>query len=180
MNKEEIKKIIKENDISYIRMQFTDMLGDIKAVEIPVNRIDDALNNKIMFDGSSIEGFVRIKEADMYLHPDLDTFLVLSWENTLYGKVARFICDVYKPGEDGKHVPFEGDPRGVLKRNLEEMKKRGYTAFNSGIEPEFFLFKLDEKGKVQYPLEFNDHGGYFDLAPVDSAEDCRRDIVLEL
>jgi glutamine synthetase len=159
---------------------FTDMLGMLKNVEIPVTRLEDALENQVMFDGSSIEGFVRIFEADMFLHPDLDTFLVLSWENTMYGKVARFICDVYKPGEDGKHVPFEGDPRGVLKRNLEEMKKRGYTAFNSGIEPEFFLFKLDEKGKVQYPLEFNDHGGYFDLAPVDSAEDCRRDIVLEL
>ena len=96
MNKEEIKKIIKENDISYIRMQFTDMLGDIKAVEIPVNRIDDALNNRIMFDGSSIEGFVRIKEADMYLHPDLDTFLVLPFEDSAIGGVARFICDVYR------------------------------------------------------------------------------------
>ena len=178
--KEDIRRICKEENIKYIRMMFTDMLGMLKNVEIPVTRLEDALSNQVMFDGSSIEGFVRIFEADMFLHPDLDTFLVLSWENTTYGKVARFICDVYKPGEDGKHVPFEGDPRGVLKRNLEEMKKRGYTAFNSGIEPEFFLFKLDEKGKVQYPLEFNDHGGYFDLAPVDSAEDCRRDIVLEL
>ena len=178
--KEDIRRICKEENIKYIRMMFTDMLGMLKNVEIPVTRLEDALSNQVMFDGSSIEGFVRIFEADMFLHPDLDTFLVLSWENTMYGKVARFICDVYKPGEDGKHVPFEGDPRGVLKRNLEEMKKRGYTAFNSGIEPEFFLFKLDEKGKVQYPLEFNDHGGYFDLAPVDSAEDCRRDIVLEL
>ncbi len=178
--KEDIRRICKEENIKYIRMMFTDMLGMLKNVEIPVTRLEDALSNQVMFDGSSIEGFVRIFEADMFLHPDLDTFLVLSWENTTYGKVARFICDVYKPGEDGKHVPFEGDPRGVLKRNLEEMKKRGYTAFNSGIEPEFFLFKLDEKGNVQYPLEFNDHGGYFDLAPVDSAEDCRRDIVLEL
>ena len=178
--KEDIRRICKEENIKYIRMMFTDMLGMLKNVEIPVTRLEDALSNQVMFDGSSIEGFVRIFEADMFLHPDLDTFLVLSWENTLYGKVARFICDVYKPGEDGKHVPFEGDPRGVLKRNLEEMKKRGYTAFNSGIEPEFFLFKLNEKGDVQYPLEFNDHGGYFDLAPVDSAEDCRRDIVLEL
>ena len=178
--KEDIRRICKEENIKYIRMMFTDMLGMLKNVEIPVTRLEDALSNQVMFDGSSIEGFVRIFEADMFLHPDLDTFLVLSWENTTYGKVARFICDVYKPGEDGKHVPFEGDPRGVLKRNLEEMKKRGYAAFNSGIEPEFFLFKLNEKGSVQYPLEFNDHGGYFDLAPVDSAEDCRRDIVLEL
>ena len=178
--KEDIRRICKEENIRYIRMMFTDMLGMLKNVEIPVNRLEDALSNQVMFDGSSIEGFVRIFEADMFLHPDLDTFLVLSWENTTYGKVARFICDVYKPGENGEHIPFEGDPRGVLKRNLEEMKKRGYQAFNSGIEPEFFLFKMDENGKVKYPLEFNDKGGYFDLAPVDSAEDCRRDIVLEL
>ena len=178
--KEDIRRICKEENIKYIRMMFTDMLGMLKNVEIPVTRLEDALSNQVMFDGSSIEGFVRIFEADMFLHPDLDTFLVLSWENTTYGKVARFICDVYQPGEGGKHIPFEGDPRGVLKRNLEEMKKRGYKAFNCGIEPEFFLFKLNEKGEVNYPLEFNDHGGYFDLAPVDSAEDCRRDIVLEL
>ena len=178
--KDDIRRICKENNIRYIRMMFTDMLGMLKNVEIPVTRLEDALSNQVMFDGSSIEGFVRIFEADMFLHPDLDTFLILSWENTLYGKVARFICDVYKPGENGEHIPFEGDPRGVLKRNLEEMKKRGYQAFNSGIEPEFFLFKMDENGKVKYPLEFNDKGGYFDLAPVDSAEDCRRDIVLEL
>ena len=178
--KEDIRRICKEENIRYIRMMFTDMLGMLKNVEIPINRLEDALSNQVMFDGSSIEGFVRIFEADMFLHPDLDTFLVLSWENTTYGKVARFICDVYKPGENGEHVPFEGDPRGVLKRNIEEMRKRGFKAFNSGIEPEFFLFKLDDHGKVAYPLQFNDHGGYFDLAPVDSAEDCRRDIVLEL
>jgi glutamine synthetase len=179
-SKEDIRRICKEENISYIRMMFTDMLGMLKNVEIPVTRLEDALSNQVMFDGSSIEGFVRIFEADMFLHPDLDTFLVLSWENVQYGKVARFICDVYKPGENGEHIPFEGDPRGILKRNLEEMNKRGYTAFNSGIEPEFFLFKMDDNGNVKYPLEFNDRGGYFDLAPVDSAEDCRRDIVLEL
>ncbi|MBE6136926.1 MAG: type I glutamate--ammonia ligase [Erysipelotrichaceae bacterium] len=176
--KDDIRRICKEEDIRYIRMMFTDMMGMLKNVEIPVTRLEDALENMVMFDGSSIEGFVRIYEADMFLHPDLDTFLVLSWENTAYGKVARFICDVYRPGEDGVHVPFEGDPRGVLKRNIEEMQKLGYKAFNCGVEPEFFLFKLDAKG--QPTLEFNDHGGYFDLAPVDCAEDCRRDIVLEL
>lgn len=177
--KEDIRRICKEENIRYIRMMFTDMLGMLKNVEIPVTRLDDALNNQVMFDGSSIEGFVRIYEADMFLHPDLDTFLVLSWENTAYGKVARFICDVYRPGgNDGEHIPFEGDPRGVLKRNIQRMNKLGYKAFNCGVEPEFFLFKLNEKGAPT--LEFNDHGGYFDLAPVDSAEDCRRDIVLEL
>lgn len=178
MTKEDIRLKCKEENIKYIRMQFTDISGMLKNVEIPITRLEDALDNTVMFDGSSIEGFVRIYEADMFLHPDLDTFLVLNWEDTSYGKVARFICDVYRPGSNGQHVPFEGDPRGVLKRNVEKMQAMGFTAFNAGVEPEFFLFKLDEKGNPT--LEFNDMGGYFDLAPVDSAEDCRRDIVLAL
>ena len=176
--KDDIRKICKEENIRYIRMQFTDMMGMLKNVEIPITRLEDALENSVMFDGSSIEGFVRIYEADMFLHPDLDTFLVLSWEDTSYGKVARFICDVYRPGQNGNHIPFEGDPRGVLKRNLEKMKTLGFSAFNVGVEPEFFLFKLDKKGNPT--LEFNDYGGYFDISPMDSAEDCRRDIVLAL
>ena len=178
ISKDEIRLICEEQNIKYIRMMFTDMMGMLKNVEIPVSRLDDALNNEVMFDGSSIEGFVRIYEADMFLHPDLDTFLVLSWENITYGKVARFICDVYRPGEDGVHIPFEGDPRGILKRNVEYMKSLGFSQMNCGVEPEFFLFKLDSKGNPT--LDFNDNGGYFDLAPVDCAEDCRRDIVLEL
>jgi glutamine synthetase len=176
--KDDIRRICKEENIHYIRMMFTDIMGTLKNVEIPASRLEDALDNMVMFDGSSIEGFVRIHEADMFLHPDLDTFLVLSWENPAYGKVARFTCDVYRPGENGEHVPFEGDPRGVLKRNLTKMNEMGYKAFNVGVEPEFFLFKLNENNQVT--LEFNDFGGYFDLAPVDCAEDCRRDIVLEL
>lgn len=176
--KEEIRKICREENIRYIRMQFTDIMGMLKNVEIPITRLEDALDNAVMFDGSSIEGFVRIYEADMFLHPDLDTFLVLNWEDNSYGKVARFICDVYRPGKDGVHIPFEGDPRGVLKRNIEKMRSMGYKSFNVGVEPEFFLFKLDEKGNPT--LEFNDHGGYFDISPIDSAEDCRRDIVLAL
>ena len=176
--KEDIREICEKENIRYIRMQFTDMLGILKNVEIPITRLDDALNNDVMFDGSSIEGFVRVHEADMYLHPDLDTFLVLSWEDTTFGKVARFICDVYKPLKDGSRVPFEGDPRGVLKKNIAKMKSMGFKAFNAGIEPEFFLFKLNAKGEPT--LEFNDQGGYFDIAPIDCAEDCRRDIVLEL
>ena len=175
--KEQIKKICEEENIKYIRLQFTDIMGMLKNVEIPITRLDDALENSVMFDGSSIEGFVRIYEADMFLHPDLDTFLILRWEDTSYGKVARFICDVYHLGKDGKHVPFDGDPRGVLKRNLLKMKEAGFTAMNVGVEPEFFLFRLQD-GKPT--LEFNDLGGYFDLAPIDAAEDCRRDIVLAL
>jgi len=172
--KEEILKIAEEENVKYIRLCFTDIHGVIKNVEIPARILDEALDNQVMFDGSSIDGFVRIQEADMYLRPDLNSWLILNWEQTTYGKVARLICDVFLP--DG--TPFAGDPRQVLKRNLAKMKDMGFSAFNIGVEPEFFLFKLDEKGNPT--LDFNDDGGYFDLAPVDGAEDCRRDIVLEL
>jgi glutamine synthetase len=127
----------------------------------------------MMFDGSSINGFARIEESDMYLYPDLNTFVIFPWTPEK-GKVARFICDVYHP--DGR--PFEGDPRGNLKRVLKEMEDLGFTSFNIGPEPEFFLFKLDAKGDPT--MELNDYGGYFDLAPTDLGENCRRDIVLEL
>ena len=174
MNKEEIKKIIEEDNISYIRMQFTDMLGDIKAVEIPVKRIEDALNNKIMFDGSSIEGFVRIKEADMYLHPDLDTFMVLPFEDSSKGGVARFICDVYMP--DG--TPFIGDPRYILKKEVKKMNDMGIETMYVGFEPEFYLFKLNADGSVSTTC--SDRASYFDLSPFDGGEDVRREIALML
>ncbi|QKY71375.1 type I glutamate--ammonia ligase [Lentibacillus sp. CBA3610] len=173
MNKEYIYKIIEEENVRFIRLQFTDMLGTIKNVEIPYSQLEKAFDNKMMFDGSSIEGFVRIDESDMYLYPDLDTFVVFPW-TAEKGKVARFICDIYNP--DG--TPFEGCPRYNLKRNLKRMEKLGYSTFNIGTEPEFFLFKLDEKGDPT--MELNDRGGYFDLAPTDLGENCRRDIVLEL
>lgn len=174
MTKETIKQIIKEKNISYLRLQFTDMLGDIKAVELPISRIDDVIANKIMFDGSSIEGFVRIKEADMYLHPDLDTFLVLPFENTRYGGVARFICDVYTP----KGEPFEGDPRAILKRQVKKMNDMGIEKLCVGFEPEFYLFKLDSEGKPSTLL--SDRASYFDLSPFDGGEDIRREIALTL
>ncbi|QKY69106.1 type I glutamate--ammonia ligase [Lentibacillus sp. CBA3610] len=173
LTREQIVKQIEEENVRFIRLQFTDMLGTIKNVEIPLSQLDKALDNKMMFDGSSIEGFVRIEESDMYLHPDLDTFVVFPWTSEK-GKVARFICDIYNP--DG--TPFAGCPRYNLKRNLQKMEELGFDAFNIGTEPEFFLFKLDEKG--QPSLELNDRGGYFDLAPTDLGENCRRDIVLEL
>lgn len=173
LTKEQILKKIKEENVRFIRLQFTDMLGTIKNVEIPLSQLDKALDNKMMFDGSSIEGFVRIEESDMYLHPDLNTFVVFPWTSDK-GKVARFICDIYNP--DGS--PFGGCPRYNLKRNLKKMEELGFDAFNIGTEPEFFLFKLDEKGDPS--LELNDRGGYFDLAPTDLGENCRRDIVLEL
>lgn len=171
--KEDIKRLIEEKNVSFIRLQFTDILGTIKNVEIPVSQLDKALENKMMFDGSSIEGFVRIEESDMYLYPDLDTFVVFPWTSEK-GKVARLICDVYT----AKGEPFAGDPRNNLKRILKKMKDMGFSSFNLGPEPEFFLFKLDAKGEPT--LEVNDHGGYFDLAPTDLGENCRRDIVLEL
>ena len=174
MTKDAIKQIIEENNISYIRMQFTDMLGDIKAVEIPVNRIDDAINNKIMFDGSSIEGFVRIKEADMYLRPDLDTFLVLPFEDSSLGGVARFICDVYTP--EGK--PFAGDPRHILKKQVEKMNGLGIETMYVGFEPEFYLFKLNPDGSVSPNV--SDSASYFDLSPFDGGENVRREIALML
>ncbi|WP_341302013.1 type I glutamate--ammonia ligase [Lysinibacillus sp. FSL H8-0500] len=171
--KEDIKRLIEEKHVSFIRLQFTDILGTIKNVEIPVSQLDKALDNKMMFDGSSIEGFVRIEESDMYLYPDLDSFVVFPWTSEK-GKVARFICDVYT----AKGEPFAGDPRNNLKRILKKMEDMGFSSFNLGPEPEFFLFKLDAKGEPT--LEVNDHGGYFDLAPTDLGENCRRDIVLEL
>ncbi|GAA0461879.1 type I glutamate--ammonia ligase [Alkalibacillus silvisoli] len=171
--KEEIYKRIEEENVRFIRLQFTDLLGTIKNVEIPLSQLNKALDNQMMFDGSSIEGFVRIEESDMLLHPDLESFVVFPWTSEK-GKVARFICDIYNP--DG--TPFEGCPRYNLKRNLERMEKLGFTDFNIGTEPEFFLFKLDERGEPT--MELNDKGGYFDLAPTDLGENCRRDIVLEL
>lgn len=172
--RKDILKNAKDENVRYVRLQFTDMLGTIKAVEIPVSKLDDALNNKIMFDGSSIEGFVRIKEADMYLKPDLDSWLILTFENINYGKVARLICDVYTPY--GK--PFPGDPRFILKRQIKIMNQMGFGSLNIGFEPEFYLFKEDEKGNPI--LEPNDKGSYFDLSPLDGSEFVRRDISIEL
>lgn len=173
ITKQQILDDIKEKDVRYLRLMFSDILGTIKNVEVPISQIDKVLDNKMMFDGSSIEGFTRIEESDMYLYPDLNTWLVFPWGNDK-GKVARFICDIYNP--DG--TPFAGDPRHNLKRVLSEMQEHGFTQFNLGPEPEFFLFKLDEKG--QPTSDLNDNGGYFDFAPTDLGENCRRDIVLQL
>jgi len=170
--KEDIMRIAKEENVRFIRLQFTDLLGTIKNVEIPVSQLEKALDNKMMFDGSSIEGYVRIEESDMYLYPDLSTWVVFPW--VVEDRIARLICDVYLT--DGK--PFPGDPRGILKRALEEAAEMGFTAMNVGPEPEFFLFKTDENGNPT--MELNDQGGYFDLAPMDLGENCRREIVLTL
>ncbi len=171
--REQIVEMAKAEDVRYLRLQFTDLLGVIKNVEVPISQLENAMNNRMMFDGSSIEGFVRIEESDMYLYPDLSTWLVFPWHGD-QGKVARLICDIYMP--DG--TPFAGDPRGILKRALKKSADMGFSAMNVGPEPEFFLFKLDEHGNPT--TEMNDQGGYFDLAPVDLGENCRREIVLVL
>lgn len=170
--KDDILRIAKEENVRFIRLQFTDLLGTIKNVEIPVSQLEKALDNKMMFDGSSIEGYVRIEESDMYLFPDLDTWVIFPWVTE--NRVARLICDIYMP--DG--TPFEGDPRYILKRALKEAEEMGFTSMNVGPEPEFFLFKTDDKGNPT--MELNDQGGYFDLAPTDLGENCRREIVLTL
>jgi len=171
--KEDILRVAHEEGVNFIRLMFTDLFGVIKNVEIPFSQLEKALNNEMMFDGSSIEGFTRIQESDMLLYPDLKTWLVFPW-NPGEAKIARLICDVYTI--DRK--PFAGDPRSNLRRILGEMKELGFNKLNLGPEAEFFLFKLDEYGKPTRDL--NDHGGYFDFAPLDLAENCRRDIVIEL
>ena len=170
--KADILRLAQENDVKFIRLQFTDILGTLKTVAITTSQLEKALDNKCMFDGSSIEGFVRIEESDMYLRPDYDTFAIFPWRPQ-QGRVARLICDVYKP--DGN--PFEGDPRYVLKKALKEAADMGFT-FNVGPECEFFLFQTDEQG---HPTTNTfDTASYFDLGPVDIGENVRRDICLNL
>ncbi len=170
--KQDIMRMVEEEDVEFIRLQFTDMFGTLKNVAITKSQLGKALDNQCMFDGSSIEGFVRIEESDMYLHPDLDTFVIFPWRPQ-QGKVARVICDIYRP--DG--TPFEGDPRYILKKSLAKAAEMGYQ-FDVGPECEFFLFHTDEDG---CPTTLtHERAGYFDLGPVDLGENARRDMVLTL
>ena len=171
--KEDIIRAVREEDVKFIRMQFTDIFGQLKNVAITASQIEKAVNNQIMLDGSSIEGFVRINESDQYLYPDLDSFVIFPWEPE-EAKVARLICDVHNP--DGSS--FVGDPRGVLERVLERAKAMGYDTFNVGPEAEFFLFQTDGEGKPT--TKTNDEAGYFDLGPLDHGEPTRRRICLAL
>ncbi len=170
--KQDIMRLVEEEDIEFIRLQFTDMFGTLKNVAITASQLEKALDNKCMFDGSSIEGFVRIDESDMYLYPDLNTFEIFPWRPQ-HGKVARMICDVYRPNG----TPFEGDPRYILKKVLKEAADMGYT-FNVGPECEFFLFHTDDEGR---PTTIShEKAGYFDISPLDLGENARRDIILTL
>lgn len=169
---EDVERIIDENNVEFIRLQFTDILGHMKNVAITKSQLLNAFNNKVMFDGSSIEGFSRIEESDMYLRPDIATFSLVPWRPK-QSSVARMICDVHNP--DGE--PFEGDPRYRLKRALDKAEKLGYI-FNVGAECEFFIFHTDEFGRATTIT--HDTSGYFDLEPLDIGGDVRRQIVLAL
>ena len=173
LSKEDILTKAEELNVKFIRLQFTDILGITKNVAITVEQLESALDGEAMFDGSSIEGFTRIQESDMYLKPDYDTFCIFPWRPDERGAVARLICNVYTP--DGE--PFAGGPRNVLKRAIEEASEMGYEMYG-GPEPEFFLFELDEDGNPT--TKTNDKGGYFDLSPVDLGQNTRRDITLAL
>mgnify|MGYP000078928528 FL=1 len=170
--KQDIINMIQDNDVEFIRLQFTDIFGTLKNVAITASQIERALKNECMFDGSAIEGFVRIEESDMYLYPDLDTFQIFPWRPQ-QGKVARLICDVYRPNGE----PFEGDPRYILKRVIKQAEDMGYS-FEVGPECEFFLFHTDDNGMPTTIT--HEKGSYFDLGPVDLGENARRDMVLNL
>ncbi len=168
----DIVRLVREEDVAFIRLQFTDIFGTLKNIAVTPNQLLKALSGKVMFDGSAIEGFARIEESDMFLVPDLDTFAIFPWRPS-QGKVARLICNVFRT--DGQ--PFEGDSRYVLQQAIEEAAKDGYT-FKVGSECEFFLFETDENGRPT--TNTVEQGGYFDLGPVDFGENARRDIVLNL
>ncbi len=170
--KARILERIEKDKVKFLRLQFTDILGAIKNVEVPDRQFGEAIDGRIMFDGSSIEGFVRIEESDMYLKPDLSTFQVFPWTYGGADRVARIICDIANP--DG--TPFAGCPRTTLKRVIALAADRGFT-MNAGPEAEFFLFQT-RNGEPT--TETHDAGGYFDLTPVDLGEDVRREIVLAL
>ncbi len=169
---QEILRLVEENDVKFVRLQFTDVFGILKNVAITAKQLEKALNEGCMFDGSSIDGFARIEESDMLLKPDPDTFVIFPWRPQ-QGKVARLICDVYTT--DLK--PYEGCPRNVLKKSLAKAAELGFT-MNVGPECEFFLFLTDNDGNPTTVTQ--DEGGYFDLAPIDKGEDARRDMCLTL
>lgn len=170
MTRDDILKIVEEKNINFFRLQFVDINGFQKNVAIPRSQLQKALDGQMMFDGSSIDGFVRIQESDMYLKPDFDTFCILPWRNKDGIAAARIICDIYLP--DG--TPFAGCPRVNLKKALAKAKDMGFT-MNVGTEAEFFLFNTDEKGRPT--TETHDTAGYFSLDPDDEGTNCRREII---
>ena len=171
--RKDVKKMVEKENVRFIRLQFTDIFGQLKNVAINSKQLDQALDNQIMFDGSSIKGFARVEESDMFLAPDPSTFTIFPWRSMKGTKTARLICDVHTP----EGAPFEGCPRSVMKNVLRELRSMGYELY-MGPEVEFFLFETDENG--QRIPQTHDKAGYFDLAPTDLGEDARRDICLTL
>ncbi|MCR5250485.1 MAG: type I glutamate--ammonia ligase [Lachnospiraceae bacterium] len=172
--KEEILAMAEEENVEFIRLQFTDVFGNLKNMAITVPQLEKALDNEILFDGSAIDGFARVAASDMYFHPDPDTWAILPWRPQ-HGKVARMLCDVCTTD----HKPFAGDPRQVLKRAIARAAELGYT-FHVGPECEFFLFRTDEDGQPTTQTEEQERAGYFDISPIDGGENARRDMVLTL
>ncbi len=170
--RQDIIRRVEEEDVEFIRLQFTDMFGNFKNMAVTASQLEKVLNNQCVFNGSAIEGFMTMQEPDMFLYPDLDTFEIFPWRPQ-QGKVARFICDVCRP--DG--TPFEGDSRHILKKVVQEAKQMGYL-FKAGPECEFFLFDLAQDGSVT--TETKEKGGFFDVGPVDAGENARREMVLTL
>lgn len=168
---EQLQTIAIQSDIRFIRLQFTDLMGTVKLVEVPVRKLMKTFSNRIRFDGSSIEGFLRLEESDMFLHPDLSTWAVLPWPVN-GGRVARLICEAYLPDE----TPFMGDPRRILKNVLEEGQDLKLNDLGVSTEIEFYLLEVEADGTASHRL--SDQGGYFDVAPIDLGERCRRDLVL--
>lgn len=170
--KEDIFNLVEDEDVEFIRLQFTDLFGNLKNIAITVSQLEKALDNKIYFNPASIDGYVKDEDDVLFLHPDLSTFVIFPWRPQ-QGKVARMICDVYR--QDG--TPYEGDSRYILKQAVEEAGRKGYT-FDVRTECEFFLFQTDENGlptTVTY-----EQAGYLDLAPIDMGENARRDIIMTL
>lgn len=172
MTKEEIFAIVEEEDVEFIRLQFTDIFGTLKNIAITASQLEDALENKILFDGSSVKGFAPIEDSDLYLHPDLSTFCIFPWRPQ-QGKVARFICNIHRT--DGSI--FEADPRAVLLDAYDKARQSGLNIFIEA-ECEFFLLNTDDKGEVS--LNVKEKASYFDIGPLDMSENIRRDIVLTL
>lgn len=170
--KQQIMQLVEQEDVEFIRLQFTDMFGMFKNVAITSSQLEKALNHRCMFDGTSVQGFACREESDMYLYPDLHTFEIFPWRPQ-QGKVARMICDVYRP--DGN--PFEGDSRFILKKVIKDAADMGYT-FQAGPECEFFLYHTDDDGLPTTVT--HEKAGYFDMAPLDLGENARRDMVLNL
>lgn len=172
MDKKELLARIEKDQVKFISFQFTDVTGTVKSLDTPVSRLEEAIDGGIWFDGSSVEGFTRIQESDMHLHPDIESYAVLPW-TPVDMRRARLFCDIFHP--DGR--PFEGDPRGLLRRKLAELNKRGW-AYMVGAEPEFFLFRKNGIDSI-HPVP-HDVGGYFDFSPNDEAVRVRTELMQAL